>query len=437
MESPQNADVLSHRYRWKHRLHSSGVHRGRRPGTRATRARNAGRLDGVAASVPGLLPRHKRSSSNWRRRAGAYGLLTLFACGPTVGPGAAPQPGSSGTTRAAAPSSARQSVSGPVAPPVRGDGTVMAETVLMGTQVTVNVWLADPQAAGAAGAAIHEALAEVARIERIASEWRDESDLSRLNRAAGADPVPVPAELAEILLRARSVSQATHGRFDVTFHAVGRLWQFTHGNRPPLARDIAASIHLVDWRNVHVDPIRGTARLTQPGMQVGLGAIAKGYAVDRASQLLRHRGFGQHIVEAGGDTYVSGAKGNQPWLVGIKSPGQKRTLAALPLENRAIVTSGTYERYFEYEGREYTHILDPRTGWPLERASSPQSVSIVANTATDADAFATAITIMGSQEGMAFVEERTDLEAVIIDSAGRLAVSSGLQPVLRVTPTGR
>jgi thiamine biosynthesis lipoprotein len=172
-------------------------------------------------------------------------------------------------------------------------------------------------------------------------------------------------------------------------------------------------------------------------MKVGLGAIAKGYAVDRASALLRGRGFQNHIVEGGGDTFVSGSKGARAWMVGIQRPDGPGTIGALSLENRALVTSGGYQRYFEHDGKRYAHIIDPRTGWPLDEADSAISVSIVADDATDADAYCTAVAVMGPKRGMAFVESQPALEAVIIERSGEISLSSGLRERFVPAPPGR
>ncbi|MEE9386313.1 MAG: FAD:protein FMN transferase [Nannocystaceae bacterium] len=302
----------------------------------------------------------------------------------------------------------------------------------MGTRFTINLWLGPRSGAVAAGDAVRAAFHEVARLEAIASEWQPDSDISRLNRAAGGEPIVVAPDLIDLLNRSRTISEATAGAFDISFYAVGALWNFDPGSRPPSAEAIREQLMLVDWRLIHVDAARGRARLTRSGMRIGLGAIAKGYAVDRASHLLRARGFPDHIVEGGGDTYVAGTKGDQSWRVGIKDPAGHGTLAALPVHNMAVVTSGTYERYFEYEGTQYTHILDPSTGWPIKRASSPLSVSAIATNATDADAFATAISVMGTEAGLRFVETKPGLDVVIVDTRGKLRFSAGLKDKLEV-----
>jgi thiamine biosynthesis lipoprotein len=317
---------------------------------------------------------------------------------------------------------------------VRSDGTIFAETELMGTRASVNLWIGPGGDALAARDAITDAINEMARIEEIASEWREDSDLSRINRSTG-EPVEVPPELFEILERAATVSSETNGLFDVSFYGVGQLWKFEPGSRPPSAEAIAERLPAVDWRAIELDAKARTVRLAKPGMKIGLGAIAKGYAVDRASALLLARGFDNHIVEAGGDTQVSGQKGDKPWRVGVQDPQRPEgrighivanQTAGGPGRGESVVTSGNYARFFVWEGVHYTHILDPRTGWPIPADRTPKSVTIVASNATDADAYCTAVSVMEPSEGLAFVEAHPALDAVIIGPDDHVYVSSGL-----------
>ncbi len=304
---------------------------------------------------------------------------------------------------------------------------------LMGTTVSINVHVGPDGDAPAAGAAMEAALAEMARIEELMSEWKPRSELSRLNASAGTRPMSISAELYEVLARAGTISKQTHGTFDVTFHGVGHLWSFKPGATPPSPEAIAAALPLVDWSKVTLDEAHRTAALGS-GMKIGLGAIAKGYAVDRASQTLIERGFSNHVVEAGGDTYAAGSKGGSPWRVGVKDPDGAGSLGVLSIGERAVVTSGDYMRFFEHQGQRYAHILDPTTGWPIRRSASPKSVTLLASNATDADAYCTAVTVMGPEAGLAFVESRPDLDAVIIERDGTVQVSSGLADVYAPLP---
>jgi thiamine biosynthesis lipoprotein len=309
---------------------------------------------------------------------------------------------------------------------VRSDGTIFAETELMGTRASVNLWIGPGGDAIAGRDAITAAINEMARIEEIASEWREDSDLSRVNRSNG-EPVKVPPELFEILERSAKVSAESNGLFDVTFYAVGQLWKFEPGSRPPTPEAIAERLPSVDWRAVELDPAAKTVRLAKPGMKIGLGAIAKGYAVDRASALLHARGFDNHIVEAGGDTQVSGQKGDKPWRVGVQDPQRPDgRIGHIIAKDQSVVTSGNYARFFVWEGVHYTHILNPRTGWPIPADRTPKSVTMIAPNATDADAYCTAVTVMEPSEGLAFVEAHPALEAVIIGPDDHVYVSSGL-----------
>lgn len=308
---------------------------------------------------------------------------------------------------------------------------------LMGTTVSLNVFVGPGGDATKAGVAMQDALAEMSRIEGLMSEWKPNTELSRLNQAAGGAAMLVSKEQFEVLKLSKRIHGETKGTFDVTFHGVGHLWSFKAGSTPPSAKQIAAALPLVDGGAIELDPEARTARLPIAGMKIGLGAIAKGYAVDRASALLRERGFANHVVEAGGDTYAAGSKGGDPWRVGVKDPETAGSLGVLSIEERAVVTSGDYMRFFEHEGRRYAHILDPTTGWPIEQGKSPKSVTLLAKNASEADAYCTAVTVMGTEAGLAFVESRPDLDAVIIERDGAVRLSSGLAGVYEALPPAK
>lgn len=321
-------------------------------------------------------------------------------------------------------------------PPIRKDGTVFAESELMGTRVSINVWAGEPEHADAvaAGTAVREAFAEMVRLEGIMSEWQPDSELSRLGDAAGGDARRLSPELLTVLTRSREIAEDTDGAFDPTFHGVGQLWSFKPGMKPPSAEAIAAKLPLVGWQDLELDASAGTGRLARPGMRLGLGAIGKGFAADQASALLTRMGFPNHVVEVGGDTYAKGGKDGKPWMVGIQKPEARGVVGALPVSDRAVVTSGDYQRFFEFEGQRYSHILDPKTGWPVPIERSPKSVTLVASNATDADAYCTAVAVMGVDAGLAFVEAREDLEVVIVTQDDELKVSSGLRDLMVLPP---
>lgn len=314
------------------------------------------------------------------------------------------------------------------APPVREDGTIYAETDrLMGTRFSINVFLPEDKTAREAGKAIQEALDEVARIEGITSEWIARSDISKVNDNAGGGPTTVAPELVDVVSRSLEISKVTDGTFDISFHSVGTLWSFDEGATPPTDEAIAKALPLVGYEGIKVSVANKTVELDRSGKKIGLGAIAKGYGVDRAAALLSERGFSDYIVEGGGDTYVSGTKDGKPWMVGVQDPNKAGAIGAIPARNEAIVTSGNYQRYFEHEGVKYAHILDPKTGKPVPFDESPRSVTVVAANATDADAYATAVSVMGSKRGFAFLEGTEGLEGVILTSDGTVLVTAGLE----------
>jgi len=307
---------------------------------------------------------------------------------------------------------------------------VTEERLAMGSRLRVTVWTADEPAARAAVARV---FAEFERLDALLSVWRAGSDVLRLNAAAGREAVAVHEDTRRVLDAARQVSDWTGGAFDVTFGALADAWRFDHDqdDRVPTAAEIAARLPLVDYRQVRVDAGPGTAFIARPGMRVHLGGIGKGYAVDRAVALLRAAGFGDFLVQSGGDLYVGGRNGEAPWRLGIQDPrGPAETVfASLEVTDATFSTSGDYERFFEQDGVRYHHLIDPAVGQP---ARGCRSVTIVARQATVADGLSTGVFILGPERGMALVERLPDVEAVIVTADNRVLVSSGLRGRLTV-----
>lgn len=355
------------------------------------------------------------------------GLLGMAACkSPTASiPARSPSPRAAPKAVKAAKAPPK-----PAAPiqeiPIRADKTVFGESELMGTRVSINVYVGDAQNGQAAGQAITQAFQEIARIESIASEWIAQSELSRLSASAGQGWQSVSPEMWELLNKSVAISKETDGHFDITFYSVGRLWDFSKGAQVPKPAEIQAALKKVGHRWIELDPAKKRVRLTQKGVALGMGAIAKGYGVDMGAKVLKSAGLNNFIVEAGGDTYVSGKKGDTPWRVGIQNPSGPGPMGSLKVRDQAVVTSGNYERFFVHDGVHYTHILDPKTGYPILRERSPRSVTVVARNATDADAYCTALAVMGTSKALAFVKRRPDLEAIIVDAKGNTHLSSGL-----------
>jgi len=299
---------------------------------------------------------------------------------------------------------------------------------LMDTVVRISIYDA-AQSPEAVAIAVDSAFAAMARVEQAASIHVEESEISALVRAAGRAPVKLSSDVHRLLHESVAIGRATGGAFDCTIGAVKALWPFDEENAvPPSAAAIAAALPLVD--DVLIRFTENTAYLPKSGMRVDLGGVAKGLAIDRAVAALRRAGIKAGIVDAGGDLRILGAHPARPqWGVGVRHPraGLSTLFAALRIDSLAVATSGDYERYFEYEGVQYHHLLNPQTGTPARGAVS---VTIKAPTAVLADAYATAVFVMGPEAGMELIEKTAEIEGMILSLDGEDVIpliSSGLK----------
>ncbi|MHC5024569.1 MAG: FAD:protein FMN transferase [Planctomycetota bacterium] len=258
------------------------------------------------------------------------------------------------------------------------------------------------------------------------SEWKPTSPLAAVNSAAGREPVEVPPELLALVRRGLEISARTAGAFDVTWGALWGLWDFKAAEpRVPDAEAIRQRAALVDFRRVIVDETAGTIYLPEANMVIGLGGIAKGYALDRAAETLLERGVEDFLISAAGQVMLSGLKDGRPWRVGVRDPrgGPDEFFASIELTETSLSTSGDYERFFMIDGVRYHHILDPRTGWP---ARGLRSATVISSDATLADALSTALMVLGTERGLALVESLPDTEALLVDAESDVHLTSGL-----------
>jgi thiamine biosynthesis lipoprotein len=307
-----------------------------------------------------------------------------------------------------------------------GEHLVTRARASMGSEVRLTAWTADDAGAGAAFEAVFQ---EFDRLEKLMSVWIEGSDILRLNAAAGEHPVPVSPDVRDVIRTAHQVSDWTGGTFDITFGVLSGLWKFDYqdkDNTIPDRRDVLARLSLINYRDLEVAEAPGTAFLKRKGMRVNLGGIGKGYAVDRAVDLLRRRGFSNFMIQAGGDMYVAGHRGTRPWRLGIRDPRGPagRSFAELDLSDSTLSTSGDYEHFFMKDGRRYHHILDLAAGEP---ARGSRSVTLVTRQAVIADALAKGVFILGPEAGMALIERLPDVEGVIVSSTNEVLISSGLE----------
>ena len=298
--------------------------------------------------------------------------------------------------------------------------SVIIQRTMMGT--LWNIEVVDHGRSEEARQAIDQAYAELARIENLMSEWKPESPISQLDAAAGLHPVEVPAELREILERSIHYSQITQGTFDITWRGMGNIWHFDDTFAVPSAAAVAKARMNIDYRAIQIN---GNSVYLPAGTNIGLGGIAKGYAIDRAAHVLAAAGFTDSMVDGGGDVLVSGTRNGNPWRLGIQDPRGEhgQILGVANVSGMALVTSGDYERFRMVNGVRYHHIIDPRTGWP---ATASISVSVMAKTAEQGVVLAKGIFILGPEKGLALARHE-GVQAMVVDPTQKQYFTAGFR----------
>jgi thiamine biosynthesis lipoprotein len=302
----------------------------------------------------------------------------------------------------------------------------------MGTNVSVWFWTNREADAARTAEAMFK---EIKRLDLEMTTWKPDSEISKINTASGDHPVKVSDETIQVIDRALDVSRRSDGVFDITVQAFHGLWKFDEdmdGSLPDPA-EVQKRLALVGWKDIVVDHAKKTVFLRRKGMAITLGGIAKGYAVDKCVALVKAAGFTDFMVQAGGDMYVAGSKGNEPWMVGIRDPrtpdSSPDLFALAPIRDHSFSTSGDYERGFVKNGIRYHHILDPHTGQP---AHASRSVTIRAKDAFTADAWSKVMFIDGWQKGLEIIKQNKldDFEAVWVDDKNQVHMTPEIQKVM-------
>lgn len=264
----------------------------------------------------------------------------------------------------------------------------------------------------------HDALDEVERIEARLSHYRPDSEISDLNLRAAYEPVLMERSIFDLIRRCVAYSEISDGAFDVTAGPLIRCWGFFRGTGRLAEREaLQEARERVGYRLLQLDAEERTVRFAREGVQVHLGGVGKGYAVDVVVEGLRRLGIEAALIHGGTSTvYALGAPpGEDAWTVGLCDPGDReKRLGVVKLRDRALSTSGDYEQFFEVEGRRYSHILDPRTGQP---ARGTRSATVVAKSATDTDALSTAAFVLGAEGVSALLESYPDLGVILAPDA--------------------
>lgn len=269
---------------------------------------------------------------------------------------------------------------------------------------------------------------EINRLEKLWSVFRAGSEINRISGAAGEAPVRVHCDTLRVLQRAKELGRECGGRFDITAAPLTELWrEAAERGRPPGKESVADRLGLVDFDSLELDD-RGYARLARKGQCLDLGGIGKGYAADRAKEIYRRLGVKGGLINLGGNVMAVGARPDgSPWRVGVRYPDINRAALAgyIMVRDAAVVSSGGYEQFFEYNGTCYQHIIDPSTG---ESATTDVlGATVVAPAAADADAYATAVCVMGVKGGLEFLEKLPDVEGLIFDKDKHLYLTPGLE----------
>lgn len=286
--------------------------------------------------------------------------------------------------------------------------------MIMGTLVEITVLPPNEKA-------VKEAFNEMKRIDALMDIYRENSEVSILNRE-GEDRVS--KETLEVIKKSIEFSRLTRGAFDITCGPLVNLWKEAKKNKEiPTAEEIKETISLVGYKKLILEG--SWVRFKEKGMQIDLGGIAKGYAVDKAIEVLKKNGIKQALVNAGGDLYALGkASQGEKWQIGIQHPRQEgKILTIIKVKDEAVATSGDYQRYFMLKGKRFAHIVNPMTGWTVQDV--PMSVTIIAPDAASADALATGVFVLGPQEGMKLINSLSGIEGMIVSEGMKTVTSSG------------
>ena len=309
-----------------------------------------------------------------------------------------------------------------------GNESINLSKKLLGTTVTITV-IAD-QAAGEY--AISAAFDEISRIERDLSIYRPDSRLSVVNSKAYAEPVKVNNEIMDLIKLSADISQKTAGAFDITFASMGKLWNYSSDEFvPPAPASVKKILPAFNYRNIIIDEDNMTIRFLHPKTKIGLGGIAKGYAVKRAVDVLKDTGIKNGIVACAGDIQVFGSGNGKPWLVGIKHPRDDGVIGTIGLTgDESISTSGDYERFKFYKGKRFHHIIDPKTGYPSDTGLI--SAAIIGSDPARTDAYATAVFVMGLSAAKDFLKRESSISVILIDEDLTVYVSDSLKDRVKI-----
>jgi thiamine biosynthesis lipoprotein len=309
------------------------------------------------------------------------------------------------------------------------DGRAVFRTQTMGTWATLTIVTSD--SASVADLA-YDALTVLHRVDSLMSNWTNTSEVARINREAAANEIVVQPEVADVIAFGQQVAQESGGTFDITVEPLVQLWGFIGGTpRVPSQSEITEVLGSVGPDNIHFQPADRVLYFTREGVGIDLGGIAKGYGVDRVANVLRGAGVSDALIDLSGNMVAAGdaGPGRDGWVVGIRDPnGVYPYIARIRLNDEAVATSGDYEQFVAADNKRYGHILDPRTGWS---ASGLSSVTVVADRAMTADAWATALFVAGPKQARQIAGDHDELTVVLLEPGADGTTTVWVEEALR------
>ncbi|MEZ5017894.1 MAG: FAD:protein FMN transferase [Flavipsychrobacter sp.] len=275
---------------------------------------------------------------------------------------------------------------------------------------------------------IDMAIEEIRRIEKLLTTFADDSQTNRINEAAGVAPVKVDKEVFDIIYRSNKIADLTQGAFDISYGSIDkRFWNFdTTMTKLPDRATAQQAVRLINYKNVKLNIDEQTVFLKEKGMRIGFGGIGKGYAAERAKQLLQSKGVESGIINAAGDLSAWGHQPDgKPWTIGIADPESiNQPFSYFDITNMAVATSGNYEKYVMIDGKKYSHTIDPKTGYPV---NGIKSVTIICPNAEIADAMTTPVIIMGIKAGLGMINQMKGIACIIIDDNDDIYTSNNIK----------
>lgn len=297
-------------------------------------------------------------------------------------------------------------------------------TLLMGGRFDISIVAKDSLSAEQN---IDEVIAEITRIENLISDWKPTSQVSEVNQNAGIRPVKVDREVFELTQRALRFSEITDGGFDISFAAMDRIWKFDGSmTEMPSAEAIKKSVEKVGYKNIILDSINSTIFLKLKAMKIGFGALGEGYATDKCRAMMLAKGIQAGIINGSGDMSTWGKQPNgKPWDIGITNPfDTDKLITTVPINNGAVTTSGSYEKFVVFDGKRYSHIINPATGYP---ATGLCSVTVFGPNAETANGLSTSMMVLGKTAGLVLLDKFPDYSCLMITDAGKVVKSKNFK----------